>query len=271
MTASLAEAMAGALAKATERDSSIVIVSERDFPVAERGNTGFALGLALGGKRPVLEVTSTGRLFSVLEVLAEAAAIASVGEFTAPLVVRVPFGQEAGPEIDRPILQLVTGMAGLSVGIASDGAAGAALLERALAASGPTVLLEPRAVAASRESYGSAELTGNSRLLRSGRDVTLAAWGAAVAAALEAAEALAKQGVEADVIDLFSLAPLDVRALGVRLRETGRLVVVGDDAFGARVLDAARMEAFEFLEAPPSLCTDEVAELIQRAQDSIAF
>jgi pyruvate/2-oxoglutarate/acetoin dehydrogenase E1 component len=107
--------------------------------------------------------------------------------------------------------------------------------------------------------------------LRTGRHLTLVGWGSAVETALQAADELSEGGIDADVIDLFSLAPLDSRSLGDRLRETGRLIVASDDPFAARVLDVARREAFEFIEAPPHACTVDVAELIRSAQDSIAF
>src|SRR5690606_29885719 len=77
-----------------------------DLPVADRAALGFAVGLALGGRVPVVELPSTGRLPAVAEVLAEAARTASAGEFRVPLVLRVAYGDEARG-LDRPVGDLL--------------------------------------------------------------------------------------------------------------------------------------------------------------------
>lgn len=282
MTATMAQAIASTLAEALEHDASVIVLGEQvgrsggiagtcrglldrfgpervlDLPVADHGNVGFAVGLALGGKRPVVELTGTGRLAAALEILAEAASVAE-GEFAAPVVVRVPFGGEAGARIDRPVGELLAAVPGLHVVCPANPGQAAGLLRAALHQRAPVVILEPRALYGARGGVGEGRAPlGHARVLREGEHVTLAAYGAGVAAAIEAAEALVADGVTADVIDLVSLSPVDAATLGARARATGRLVVAhgGDEGLGARILRVALTEAFEYLEAPPAVAAD---------------
>lgn len=243
----------------------------RDLPIADRGTIGLALGLALGGKRPVVELSGSNRLFAVLDTLAEAAAIARRGEFAAPLVVRVPYGTEAGT-LDRPLGHLA--IDGLTVVCAADGSATPGLLRAALAARGPVVLLEPRAAYEDRVADPDGAATPfRARTVRSGSHVTLAAWGNGVRAALDAASALAAEGIDAEVIDLVALQPLDHEALAASVTRTGRLVVVhpGDPALA----DAARMVgldgAFLHLESPLARASEAPEAVARAAREAVQF
>lgn len=227
-----------------------------DVPVADRAALGLAFGMALAGRRVVIELAGTGRLPAVLEVLAEAGTV-SAGEFPVPLVVRVPYGNEA-PGMDAPVGRWLTDLPGVRVVCPSSPAMAAALLRAALAANRPTVILEPRALYAERGEVGE-ETATDLRVIRAGVSsagkgphVTLAAWGPGVDPACAAAEALARDGIEAEVLDLVCLAPLDRAALGARVRATGRLIVVhpNDPALARQVREAALEEAFLHLEAP---------------------
>jgi pyruvate/2-oxoglutarate/acetoin dehydrogenase E1 component len=217
-----------------------------DLPIADRANVGFALGLAIAGKRVVVELAGTGRLAALLEVLGEAGAV-SAGEFASTLVIRVPYGSGV-PGLDAPVGRWLTALPGVRVVCPSSPAMAAGLLRQALGRSGPTVILEPRDLYGERGSTMQLE----PHLRRQGQHVTLAAWGQGVEPALAAAEALAGEGIEADVLDLVSLAPLDRTLLGARVRATGRLVVVhpDDHALARQVREVALDEAFLYLEAP---------------------
>lgn len=286
----LAAAIATTLADLLERDSNAVIVGsgvrsgglagaaaglrdrfgpERviEVPIAERAAVGFALGLALAGKRPIVELDATHALLGALEALAEAAAIAGDGEFNAPIVIRVACGGEAGPRVDRAIALLLAAIPGIAITVPSSPELAAGLLRSAMTATGPVVLLEPRALYGERGGASTAAWPlGKGRLLVEGGDVTLASWGLGVASALEAAQALAGEGLHADVIDLVSLAPLDRELLAARTRATGRLVVLDPgDGVGDGIVHIA-LDAFEWLEAPPvSVAPDAAASAAREA------
>ncbi len=243
-----------------------------EVPVADRAAVGFAVGLALGGRTVVVELSSTGRLPAVLEALAEACAIAAKGEFRVPLVLRVPYGDEAGERIDRPLGDLLAGVPGLTVACGADTATMTGLLRAALRRGGPTLLLEPRALYAERGEASDATPLA-ARVLRAGRHVTVAAWGGGVRAALAAADTLAGEGIEVEVIDLVTLAPLDRATLSAQVRATGRLVVAHpeDAALAERVLRLGLHEAFLYLEAPPAAAPSNVAAVARAARDSATY
>jgi pyruvate dehydrogenase E1 component beta subunit len=291
----MAAAIAATLADALARDPSVIVLGEAvgrsggvsgttrgllerfgsdrvmDLPIADRGTLGIAVGLALGGKRPVVELSSTGRLLAMIEALAEAAAVSKGPEFACPIVVRVPCGEEAGSRIDAPTADLLSSVDGLTVAVPSGPAQAAALLANALTGRGPVVLLEPRALYGERGPSDASPVALGARLLRQGAHVTLATYGSAVQATLDAATALAAEGIDADVIDLVTLSPLDTEVLGAAVRRTGRLVVVhpGEPGFAERVLRVALALAFEYLESPPvAVRTDAV---LGAARDAVAF
>lgn len=240
-----------------------------DLPVADRAALGFAVGLALGGRRPVVELSSTGRLPAIVEVLADAAR-ASGGDFSVPLVVRVPYGTEA-PGLDRGLGELLA--TGVTVACASDAVQAAGLLRTALSGAAPVVLLEPRAIYGSRVAGGEVPVPYRVRLVRDGAHVTIAAWGAGVAAAEQAAEQLATEGISAAVLDLVALAPVDRQALGEILRRTGRLVVAhaGEPAVVGLVRQAALDEAFLYLEAPMADAPEDATALVEAVRTAVRY
>lgn len=241
-----------------------------DLPVADRAALGFAVGLALGGRVPVVELPSTGRLPAVVEVLAESARVAQGGEFRVPLVVRVAYGDEA-KGLDRPVGDVLPD--GVRVLCASDPSQAAALLRAAIEQPGPTVLLEPRSVHLARGTLSPEPARLAARVVRTGDHVTLAAWGSGVQAACSAAEELGREGISAEVVDLVSLAPLDRETLGASVRKTGRLVVVhpGDAALAARVQQVGLDEGFVYLESPLAAALDTPAAIAGAARSSATF
>jgi pyruvate/2-oxoglutarate/acetoin dehydrogenase E1 component len=245
-----------------------------DLPVADRAAVGLAVGLALGGKTAVVEVSTTGRLTAVFEALAEAASIAADGEFQVPLVVRVPTGTEAGTRVDRPAGDLLATIPGLSVACGSTAAMAAGLMEAALQANRPVVLLEPRALY-----HQPGEVTEDpiplhrARVLRQGDHLTLVGWGTSVEVALRAAKELAGEGVSTEVVDLVSLNPLDGETVGASVRRTGRLVAVHPDENGLaeRLLRVALDQAFLSLESPPTLARQDPDAVLRAARESVAY
>ena len=270
LTEALTDAAVVILAEALDDPSLADLPADRviGVPIADRGTLGLAVGLALAGRRPVVQLAGPARLAEVMGVLAEAGAIAMGGEFAVPVVVRLPYGAEA-EALDVPAGRYLADLPGIRVVCASSPAAGADLLRRALEVRGPTVILEPRRLGPVPNGVPLAD----ARLLRQGTHVTLATWGGGVAACATAAEALAADGVSADVLELVSLAPLDHATLGDRVRRTGRLVVVHpDDPHLARhVRQVGLEEAFLYLEAPLGIAPAAPGAVASAAMAAITY
>ncbi len=277
-----ADALGDVLVEALRADPAIVLIGEerneswpaaqsRVVPVSDRATVGVALGLALAGRRPIVTIAGASRLPVLHEVLAEAGAAAARGD-AIPLVVRVPYGTEAGG-LDRPVGASLAALDGVHVACGSSAAALAGLLRWALGRSAPALLLEPRVVLASAATGDARSEPHRPWLVREGRDVTLAAWGAGVATAILAADALAAEGIEADVIDLVSLSPLDRELIGTRVRATGRLVVVhpNDPFLAARIREVAVDSAFLYLEAPLAESVTSAGSVVSAARDAVRY
>jgi pyruvate/2-oxoglutarate/acetoin dehydrogenase E1 component len=230
------------------------------LPAADATLLGLAVGMALAGDRPVVELAGPEAIPGALQQLIQEAA-GVTGDYHAPVVVRVPVppGRPSGV---GSLLDVV----GLSVAAASSPAEAGILLQAALQSEGPVVLLEPAGAVAG----GPTELRplplGRARVLREGADATLLAWSDGVPAALRAAESLAADGVEVDVVDLRTLVPLDLETVSERVQRTGRFVLVGAPA---SVLAAIVQSAFLRLESPPEVISAHggVAEAVHRALD----
>lgn len=210
-----------------------------DVPVADRAALGYALGLALGGQRPVVRFDATHSLWSGLEVLAEAVRLG------ATLVVRVPYGGEAGPVVDRPVLDALLAISGLTVAV------GNVVVD----AAGPVVVLEPRTDAP--------PVPMAPRLVRDGSDVTLLTWGSGVDAALAASF-----DASVAIVDLVVLSSLAGAAPFAR--RTGRVVIVDPgDGVGERLVWSAVRDAFDWLESRPEVCGP--ADVARAVRDALAY
>ncbi len=286
----LANAVRGALSDAMANNSSIVVLGEtagrggglwggtaglmstfgpdrvRDLPVSDRAMVGLAVGLALAGQVPVVELSSTHRLVAVAEALLHIASIAADTAFSPTLVVRVPYGQHAGPTVDLPIGSIA--LPGVRVVCARSPESATQLLADALKTPGATVLLEPRAGL-------SAPPTSNAPgcdVVRTGSHMTIVAWGADVSLAIEAADQLAADGLDAEVIDAVTIAPLDVTGLCASVRKTGRLIVLhpNDSQLSNNVVQAVVEGAFLYLEAPPARATT-LHQVVAAARESATW
>lgn len=240
-----------------------------ELPIADRGTVSMAVGLALGGRKVLVALDTPQQLLSVLDVLADAAALGA-GEFSCPVVLRVACGGEAG-RFDAPVAEALGAIAGLTVAVASSADVAAGLIRAGLAGRGPVVIFEPRSLHGERaESSGAAVALGVGRVVRPGDHVTLLSWGAGVAAAVTAAESLAAEGTSAEVIDLVTLSPADGGLIQESVRHTGRLVVVDPgDGIGARLVNLALAGAFEYLESPPVAVAPGSA--LAAARDALSF
>lgn len=239
-----------------------------DTPIGDRSALGLALGLALAGRAVCVELSGSRSLLAAAEILGDAGRMAST-EFRPSLVIRVPLGGEAGPVVDAPVGALLATLPSVPVCVATASTAGA-LLQRTLGR-GVHVVLEPRAELARHASPRDAD-PGRLAVLREGSHVTLAAVGSGVAAALEAADALAHDGVDAEVLDLVALSPVDP-ALGEHVRRTGRLIAVhpGDAGLSRPMLAPALDAAFLYLESPPGDCPPQPTAVADAARRCVHY
>jgi len=251
-----------------------------DTPLAESGIVGMSIGMAVYGLKPVCEIQFSGFSYYAMHQIENHAARLrwrSQGRYGVPMVMRVPYGGgvRALEHHSESREAFWAHIPGLKMVIPSGPRNARALIASAIRDPDPVVFYEPKALyRAFREEVPEAEETlplGQSQRVREGRDLTLIAYGAMMRPTLEAAEELKqKHGVEADVIDLLTISPLDDSLLVESARKTGRVAVVHEAprSFGPGAEIVARLveKAFFHLEAPVARVTgyDVVIPLFSR-------
>jgi pyruvate dehydrogenase E1 component beta subunit len=208
----------------------------RDTPISEMGILGVAVGAAATGLRPVAELMFMDFLGVALDPLLNQAAKLRYmfgGKARVPLTVRTlsGAGMRAAAQHSQSLYWITTGIPGLKTVVPSNPADAKGLLLAAIRDDDPVVFCEPKGVLRLHGDVpeGDYEVPlGQAKLVREGGDVSLVAFGATVPTALASAEVLAREGIEADVLDLRSLQPLDEEAILATLARTGRLVVVDE-------------------------------------------
>ena len=233
-----------------------------DTPLAESAIAGVSLGLALAGWRPVAEMQFDGFSYPALDQVISHIAkyrYRSRGRQGVPVVIRIPFagGIGAAEHHSESPETYYAHTAGLKVVVPSTPLDAYNLLVRSIRDPDPVIFLEPKSRYWSKESgqpSTDGPPIGAARVVREGGDCTIVAYGAMVARSLGAAARLSEDGVEAEVLDLRTLVPLDVQALADSVRRTGRAVVVHEApltlGMGAEVAARIMEEAFDNLEAP---------------------
>ncbi len=254
-----------------------------DTPLAESAIAGMSIGMAIYGLRPVCEMQFSGFsyfAFHQMEAHASRMHNRSMGRFNVPMVLRAPYGGgvralEHHSE-SREIYWAHT--PGLKMVIPSTPRTARALLVSAIRDPDPVIFYEPKAVyRAFREEVPEKEETfpiGKSRIALEGSDITIISYGASLRLALEAASELKeKDGINAEVIDLLSISPLDDQLFTESVRKTGRAIVVHEApqqyGTGAEIVARVVEESFLYLEAPVRRVTgfDVVIPYYQREQD----
>lgn len=244
-----------------------------DTPLAESAIIGAAIGLAMRGYRPVCEIQFDGFVFPAFDQITTQLAKfrnRSSGQVSAPLVIRIPYGGGIGavehhsesPEVyfaHTPGLRVVTPATPPDAFL---------MIQQAIASPDPVIFLEPKrrywekseVDLAVRPATGEWELH-ESRIVRPGRDVTLVAYGPLVRTALDAAATAAAErasdgtaGADIEVVDLRTLAPLDLEPVLASVARTGRLVVAHEapvaHGLGAEIASQVQEACFHQLEAP---------------------
>lgn len=234
----------------------------RDTPISEATIAGAAVGAALSGLKPVVEIMFMDFMTLVMDALVNQAAKARFmfgGQGSVPMVVRTPHGGGlgAGPQHSQCLEAWFAHVPGLKVVCPADPVSAYGLLRAAIEDPDPVIVVENKALYAMKaEAPEQLDLIpiGKASIVRPGRDVTIVSYGAAVKTARDAAERLAADGIETEVIDLRSLQPWDEAAVLASLSRTHRLVVVHEavEAFGIGGEIAARMAdvGFDELDGP---------------------
>jgi pyruvate dehydrogenase E1 component beta subunit len=284
----MVDAIDQALRQEMERDQKVVILGEDvgrdggvfrvtdglverfgeerviDTPLAESGIIGMAIGMAIAGYRPVAEIQFAGFAYPAYDQLVSHASRMrnrSRGEFTVPLVVRMPYGGgiRALEHHSESMEAIFAHAPGLKVVIPADPYEAKGLLTSAIRDPDPVVFLEParvyRAIKAEVPEEPYAIPLGKARVVRAGRDVTVIAWGAQVRTVGEVAAALDAEGAaDVEVIDVRTLSPFDTGTILDSIAKTGRALIVHEaprsGGFGAEVSAQIMERAVLHLHAP---------------------
>ncbi len=281
------EAVRAAMAEEMERDERVFLMGEEvghyqgaykvsegllarfgekrviDTPIAEAGFAGLGIGAAMAGLRPIVEFMTWN--FSAVafdQILNNAAKLRQMsgGQLTVPIVFRGPnaSAKQVGSQHSHAVDHFYAHIPGLKVVAPATAADAKGMLKAAIRDDNPVVYLESETL------YGvKGEVPddpdfvvpfGVGRIARPGRDATLISWSRIVSVCLEAAEVLAKDGIDVEVVDLRSLRPLDEDILVESVRKTHRAVVAYEGwpygGVGAEVVDRLQRLAFDDLDAP---------------------
>lgn len=234
-----------------------------DTPLSELGMAGTSIGLAAQGFRPVAEIQFMGFIYSAVDQMINHASrlrTRTRGRLTCPMVLRAPFGGGIhAPEHHSESAEAIfTNVPGLRVVIPSSPQRAYGLLLAAIRDPDPVVFLEPkRLYRAFRQDVtdDGAELRlSECAVLREGDALTIVTWGAMTLEALSAAERLSGDGVEAEVIDVATLRPLDADTILASVEKTGRCIIVHEaprtGGYGGEIAARIAENAFLSLLAP---------------------
>jgi pyruvate dehydrogenase E1 component beta subunit len=240
-----------------------------DTPIAETGFAGIGIGAAMVGLRPIIEfMTWNFSLCAADQLINNAAKLRymSGGQITLPVVFRGPGG--AAHQLAAQHSQVLEGMyahvPGLKVVSPATPRDAKGLLKSAVRDDNPVLFFEGEVLYGRKGPVPEEDYSlplGRAEVKREGRDVTLVAWSKMLYVALEAAEALAREGVEAEVVDPRTLRPLDTDLIVGSVKKTTRCVIVEEGwpflGVGAEIAFRVGREAFEWLDAPVERVTGE--------------
>ena len=280
------QAVAAAMAQEMARDERVVLIGEDvasggvfkattgladsfgrervwNTPISEQAIAGAAMGAAMGGLRPIAEIMFSDFYATCWDqVVNEIAKVRYMtgGQVAMPLVLRgangsggLGFGSQHGQSIENWVMCVP----GLKIVSPAGPAEALGLIAGAIRDDDPVIVLEHKALYGRKEEVPDGEYVlplGQARMVRPGRDVTVVSLARTVGLALAAADDLAADGIEAEVLDLRTLVPLDAAAVLASVRRTGRLVIAeenpGQLGWGAAIAAIAAEEAFGDLRAP---------------------
>ncbi|MUH02642.1 pyruvate dehydrogenase complex E1 component subunit beta [Bombella sp. ESL0387] len=236
-----------------------------DMPITEHGFTGMAVGAALSGVKPIVEFMTMNFSLQAVDHIINSAAktrYMSGGQMSCPIVFRGPNGAAArvGAQHSQCFGSWYAHIPGLKVVAPWSAADAKGLLRAAIRDPNPVVVLENEIMYGKKFPCPVDEdfilPIGKAKIEREGKDVTLVAFSIMVGVALEAAELLAEQGIEAEVINLRTLRPLDTETIIKSVKKTSRIVSVEEGwpvaGIGSEICTVAVEQAFDWLDAPPA-------------------
>lgn len=239
-----------------------------DTPLSEAGFTGAAIGMAVNGLRPVVEIQFLGFVYPAYEqIMTHASRIRArtMGHYSVPMVIRAPYGAGVrAPEIHSDSIEaLFTHMPGIKVVCPSSPYDAKGLLVASIEDPDPVIFLEPmKSYRSSREEVPEDKYTveiGKGKRVVEGDDVSIFAWGAMVPVAEKAAKEMAEQGVTCDVIDLRTLYPLDKDLIAESVQKTGRTVILHEahrtGGVGSEIQSIINDTSFLYQKAPVEYVT----------------
>jgi pyruvate dehydrogenase E1 component subunit beta len=287
VTMTMREALRDAMAEEMRRDKDVFVMGEEvaeyqgaykvtqgllqefgdkrviDTPITEHGFAGFGIGAALAGLKPIVEFMTFNFAMQAMDQLINSAAktlYMSGGQMGCSIVFRGPNGAAArvAAQHSQDYSAWYSHIPGLKVIAPSNAADAKGLLKAAIRDPNPVVFLENEIL------YGHSSPVpklddfvlpiGKAKIARPGSDVTIVAWSMGMSYALKAAEELAGQGIEAEVIDLRTLKPMDTETIVASLRKTGRAVTVEEgwqqSGVGAEIAARIMEHAFDYVDAP---------------------
>ncbi|MBV2147163.1 pyruvate dehydrogenase complex E1 component subunit beta [Sphingobium sp. AS12] len=241
-----------------------------DTPITEYGFAGIGTGAAMGGLRPIVEFMTFNFAMQAIDHIINSAAktnYMSGGQMRCPIVFRGPNGaaSRVGAQHSQNYAPWYAAVPGLIVIAPYDAADAKGLLKAAIRSQDPVVFLENELLYG--RSFDVPKVDdyvlpiGKARIMRSGSDVTLVSYSIGVGLALEAAETLAAEGIDAEVIDLRTLRPLDTATVLESLKKTNRLVVVEEGwptcSIASEIAAVVMEQGFDDLDAPVLRVTNE--------------
>jgi pyruvate dehydrogenase E1 component beta subunit len=292
VTMTVREALRDAMAEEMRRDETVFLMGEEvaqyqgaykvsqglleefgerrviDTPITEQGFAGLGVGAALGGLKPIVEFMTWNFAMQAIDQIVNSAAktrYMSGGQMHCPIVFRGPNGPAArvGAQHSQDYSSWYAHVPGLKVISPYFAADAKGLLKAAIRDPNPVVFLENEIVYG--HSFPVPKLDdyvlpiGKARVIKQGADVTLVSHSIGVGLILEAAEALAKQGIDAELIDLRTLRPLDIDTVIESVKKTNRIVTVEQGwpicSIGSEIASQVVEKAFDWLDAPPTKVT----------------
>ena len=293
-TVTVREALRDAMAEEMRRDSRVFVMGEEvaqyqgaykvtqglldefgpkrviDTPITEYGFAGIGTGAAMGGLRPIVEFMTFNFAMQAIDHVINSAAktnYMSGGQMRCPIVFRGPNGAatRVGAQHSQNYAPWYASVPGLIVIAPYDAADAKGLLKAAIRSDDPVVFLENELIYG--RSFELPELDdhvlpiGKARIMRKGRDVTIVSYSIGVGLSLEAAETLAGEGIEAEVLDLRTLRPLDREAVLTSLAKTNRLIIAEEGwptcSIAAEIIAICMEDGFDYLDAPVLRVCDE--------------
>lgn len=287
VTMTMREALRDAMAEEMRRDETVFVIGEEvaeyqgaykvtqgllqefgarrvvDTPITEHGFTGLGVGAAMAGLRPIIEFMTFNFAMQAMDQIINSAAktlYMSGGQMRCPVVFRGPNGAAArvAAQHSQDFSAWYSHIPGLKVVAPYTAADAKGLLKAAIRDPNPVIFLENEILYG--HSFPVPKLDdfvlpiGKAKIARPGKDVTLVAWSIGMTYALKAAEELAGEGIEAEVIDLRTLRPMDTETILESVKKTGRAVTVEEgwpqSGVGAEIVARLMEHAFDYLDAP---------------------